>query len=146
VKVVDANLLLYAVDERSPRHAPARAWLEGALSGGETVGLAWVVLLAFIRVSTRASVFEHPLEVGEALDLVDGWLAQPCTTVLEPSPRHHKVLRELLEPLGSAGNITSDAHLAAIAVEHGADLYSCDRDFARFNGVRWRDPLAEMER
>lgn len=141
MKVIDANLLLYAVDERSPRHAAARNWLERTLSGAETVGLTWLVLLAFVRVSTRASVFEAPLEVSEALDLVDGWLAQPCTTVLEPTDRHAAVLRTLLEPLGAAGNLTSDAHLAAIAVEHGADLCSCDTDFARFRGLRWMNPL-----
>lgn len=143
MKVLDANLLLYAVDERSPRHVPARAWLEQTLSGAETVGLVWLVLLAFVRLSTRASVFEQPLEVIDALDTVDGWLAQPCTTVLAPSRRHSAVLRELLEPLGAAGNLTNDAHLAAIAIEHGAELCSSDRDFARFPGLRWSDPLAE---
>lgn len=142
MKVLDANLLLYAVDERSPRHAPARAWLERTLSGAETVGLTWVVLLAFIRVSTRASVFERPLEVGEALDLVDSWLGQPCTTVLAPTDRHSAVLRTLLRPLGAAGNLSSDAHLAAIAIEHGAEVCSTDTDFARFPGLRWTDPLA----
>lgn len=142
MKIIDANLLLYALDNRSPRHAAARAWLEKTLSGAETVGLVWHVLIAFIRVSTRASVFEHPLDVDEALDLVDGWLAQPCTTVLSPSDRHGHMLRELLSPLGTAGNLTSDAHLAAIAIEHGAELCSCDHDFARFSGLRWSDPLA----
>jgi len=142
VKVVDANLLLYAVDERSPRHARARTWLERTLSGPGTVGLTWLVMLAFVRVSTRASVFERPLDASEALDLVDSWLDQPCTTVLEPTDRHSAVLRTLLEPLGAAGNLTSDAHLAAIAIEHGADLCSCDTDFARFPGLRWTDPLA----
>ena len=142
MKVLDANLLLYAVDERSPRHAPARQWLERTLSGSETVGLTWLVLLAFVRVSTRAAVFKHPLEVSEALDLIDGWLGQPCTTVIAPTERHSAVLRTLLSPLGSAGNLTSDAHLAAIAIEHGAEMCSCDNDFARFSGLRWTDPLS----
>jgi uncharacterized protein len=141
VKVLDANLLLYAVDERSPRHGPARDWLERTLSGSETVGLVWLVLIAFVRISTRSSVFERPLEVSEALDLVDGWLAQPCTTVLHPTERHSTLLRELLGPLGAAGNLTSDAHLAAVAIGHGAELCSCDHDFARFAGLRWTDPL-----
>lgn len=141
MRILDANLLLYALDERSPRHLPAREWLERTLSGAETVGLAWTVLLAFIRVSTRASVFERPLEVAEALHIVEGWLAQPCTTIVEPTARHIAVLRELLEPLGTAGNLTGDAHLAAIAIEHGAELCSCDSDFSRFGGVRWTDPL-----
>lgn len=141
MKIPDANLLLYAVDEQSPRHAGARAWLERTLSGPETVGLTWLVLLAFVRVSTKARVFERPLDVSEALDLVDEWLDQPCTTMLEPTDRHSAVLRTLLEPFGSAGNLTSDAHLAAIAIEHGAEVCSCDTDFARFPGLRWNDPL-----
>ncbi len=142
MKVLDANLLLYAVDEQSPRHSRARAWLEATLSGADTVGLTWGVLLAFVRVSTRASVFARPLDVSEALDLVDSWLDQPCTTVLAPTERHSSVLRTLLQPLGAAGNLSSDAHLAAIAIEHGAEVNSCDTDFARFAGLRWTDPLA----
>jgi len=142
MKLLDVNLLLYAVDESSPRHAQARPWVEEVLSGPETVALPWAVLLAFVRLSTRASIFAAPLDVGEALDLVDSWLEQPCTTVVHPTDRHSVVLRELLGPLGTAGNLTSDAHLAALAVEHGAELCSCDADFARFRGVRWTDPLA----
>ena len=141
MKLPDANVLLYAIDERSPRHAAARDWLNDALSGTETVGFAWIVLLAVVRLATRAVVFENPLEVGQALDLVDGWLAQPPATVVHPTDRHASVLRELLVPLGSAGNLTTDAHLAALAVEHGADLCSSDADFSRFSGVRWVDPL-----
>jgi toxin-antitoxin system PIN domain toxin len=141
VKLLDANLLLYAVDERSPRHAAARAWLETTLSGSETVALAWTVLLAFVRISTRAAIFERPLSPDEALDLVDRILAQPCTTVVHPTDRHAAVLRELLAPFGTAGNLTADAHLAALAIEHGAELCSCDADFSRFPGVRWTDPL-----
>lgn len=142
MKVLDANLLLYAVDDRSPRHVPARDWVERTLSGSETVGFVWLVLVAFVRISTRASIFEQPLEVTQALDLVDGWLAQPCSTVLNPTERHSNVLRELLGPFGTAGNLTSDAHLAAVAIEHGAMLHSCDHDFSRFTGLRWSDPLA----
>ncbi len=100
------------------------------------------MLVAFVRISTRPSIFEQPLDVIEALDLVDGWLAQPCSTVLHPTERHSSVLRELLGPLGTAANLTSDAHLAAVAIEHGATLHSCDRDFSRFPGLRWSDPLA----
>lgn len=141
MKLPDANVLLYAIDERAPRHEAARNWLGDALSGTETVGFAWVVLLAVVRISTRAAVFERPLAAAEALDLVDGWLAQPSTTVVHPTDRHADVLRELLVPLGTAGNITTDAHLAALAIEHGADLCSSDADFSRFSGVRWVDPL-----
>lgn len=141
MKLPDANLLLYAIDERSPRHEPARDWLQRTLSGTETVGLAWLVLLAFTRIATRPTIFEHPLSADEALDLVDGWLDQPCTVVVHPTDRHSAVVRELLAPLGSAGNLVNDAHLAALAIEHGAQMCSCDADFSRFAGLRWTDPL-----
>jgi toxin-antitoxin system PIN domain toxin len=141
VKLPDVNLLLYAYDSRSSRHAAARDWMEQTLSGAETVGMAWIVLLAFVRLSTRSVVVERPLELDEALDLVDRWLSQPCVTVVHPTDRHAAVLRELLTPLGTAGNLTSDAHLAALAIEHGALLCSCDSDFSRFSGLRWLDPL-----
>ncbi len=141
MKLLDLNLLLYAVDEASPHHDVARPWIEATLSGPETVALAWSVLLGFVRLSTRATVFEEPLEVDEALDLVDGWLAQPPTTVVHPTDRHAAVLRSLLAPLGTAGNLTTDAHLAALSIEHGAELCSADADFTRFPGVRWASPL-----
>lgn len=141
MRLPDVNLLLYAVDDRSPRHGDARTWLEETLSGAETVAFAWSVLLAFIRLSTRAAVFENPLSVDEALDLVQEWLALPCATVVHPTDRHVQVLRSMLEPLGTAGNLTTDAHLAALAVEHGATLCSRDADFSRFSGLDWRDPL-----
>lgn len=139
--LLDVNLLLYAYDARSPRHEPARAWLEQTLSGSETVGLPWVVMLAFIRLITRSVVVEHPLTADQAIDLVDSWLEQPCVAVIHPTDRHPAVLRELLQPLGTAGNLTTDAHLAALAIEHGASLCSCDADFSRFPGLRWSDPL-----
>jgi toxin-antitoxin system PIN domain toxin len=141
VKLPDVNLLLYAVDESSAQHRPARAWVEERLSGAETFALAWVVLLAFIRLTTSSRVFQSPLTPSQALDLVDSWLAQPCATVVHPTSRHAPVLRQLLEPLGTAGNLTTDAHLAALAIEHGAELCSTDTDFSRFAGLRWTNPL-----
>lgn len=140
--LTDVNLLLYAIDESSPRHEPARRWLEARLSGAETFAFAWAVLLAFLRLSTRPAIYERPLTLPEAFELVGGWLGQPCVTILHPTGRHHLVLRELLEPLGMAGNLVADAHLAALAIEHGAVLASCDTDFARFPRVQWVDPLA----
>jgi uncharacterized protein len=142
VKIPDVNLLLYALDESAPPHERARSWLEQTLSGSETVGLSWQVLIAFVRLSTRAAVFEQPLSADEAFDVVDGWLDQPPVTIVHPGRRHAAVLRELLSTVGTAGNLTTDAHLAALAVEHGAELCSHDRDFGRFPGVRWVDPLA----
>jgi hypothetical protein len=139
----DVNLLLYAVDSTSARHEQARRWVEAALSGTESVALAWSVLTAFVRLSTRPAVFLHPLAVDQAFDLVDGWLAQPAVVIVHPTHRHHVVLRDLLEPLGTAGNLVPDAHLAALAIEHGAELLSSDHDFARFAGLRWSDPLVQ---
>lgn len=141
MKLPDVNLFLYSADESSPLHAPALAWVQEALSGSETVALAWAVLLGFTRISTHSALAERALESEQALDLVDGWLAQPAVTVVHPTARHAAVLRDLLTPLGTAGNLTSDAHLAALAIEHGATLYSSDNDFSRFAGLQWVDPL-----
>jgi toxin-antitoxin system PIN domain toxin len=142
VKLTDVNLLLYAIDASAPRHRQAREWLEAQLSGTETVAFAWSVLLAFLRLSTNARVFTAPLALADAFELVEGWLGQPNSTVVHPTERHGAVLRQLLEPLGTAGNLTSDAHLAALSIEHGAELCSSDADFSRFAGVRWSDPLS----
>jgi uncharacterized protein len=144
VRVVDANLLLYAVDDSSPHHAAAKRWLERQLSGAETFAFAWTVLLAFVRLTTNPRVFDTPLTGEEALDLVDSWLEQPNTTVIHPTDRHSRLLRELLAPLGTAANLVADAHLAALSIEHGAELCSADRDFERFPRVRWLNPLAEQ--
>ena len=141
MKLIDLNLLLYAVDASAPRHKPARTWLESVLSGSETVALPWAVLVGFVRLSTKSAVFASPLSSAIALDIVDEWLAQPAVTTVAPGARHAAVLRELLSDLGTAGNIVSDAHLAALAIEHGAELCSCDADFSRFPGLRWTDPL-----
>jgi toxin-antitoxin system PIN domain toxin len=142
VKLVDANLLLYATDEEAPRHRSARAWLEAILSGDEPVAFAWAVLLAFLRLSTNPRVFTRPLAPERAFDVIQAWLAQPCATVVHPGDRHAVLVRQLLESLGTAGNLVIDAHLAALAIEHGAELNSCDTDFGRFSGVRWIDPIA----
>ncbi|WP_131766323.1 type II toxin-antitoxin system VapC family toxin [Candidatus Protofrankia californiensis] len=141
MKLPDVNLLIYALDNTSPRHEPSRAWLEHVLSGTETVAFTWPVLLGVIRLTTRATIFRNPFRPDEILDIVDGWLTRPCAVVVHPTERHAAVLHQLLEPLGTAGNLTSDAHLAALAIEHGAELCSSDADFARFPGVRWVDPL-----
>lgn len=141
MKLPDVNLLVYAYDESSPRYASAKAWLEKTLSGSETVGLAWTVLLAFLRLSTRRATMSQPFGIREAVGFVEEWLAQPCATVVAPTHRHAAVLRDLLVPIGVGGNLVNDAHLAALAIEHGATLYSSDNDFSRFAGLRWVDPL-----
>jgi uncharacterized protein len=140
--LLDANILIYAVNTDAPLNRKAKAWLEAALSGAESVGLPWNVLLAFLRLTTRPALFRRPLSVDRAFDLMASWLDQPSVTIVHPGSRHLPVLRELLRPLGSGGNLTSDAHLAALAIEHGAQLCSTDTDFARFHGLKWRNPLA----
>jgi toxin-antitoxin system PIN domain toxin len=141
VKLPDVNLLLYALDEASPLNEKARPWLEALLSGNEPVGFSWNVLVAFLRLSTRAQIFLNPLTPTEAFDVVGNWLAQPYSLVVHPTERHLSILRGLVEPLGTAGNITSDAHLAALALEHGGEVCSADADFSRFRGLRWTNPL-----
>lgn len=141
MKIPDLNLLIYAVDRQSAEHQRAGAWWSGVLSGSETVGLAWGVLLGFVRLTTNPRVFRSPLLAGEALDYVDRWLGVGVTTVIEPTARHAAVLRDLLARSGTGGNLVTDAHLAALAIEHGADLCSADRDFGRFAGLSWVNPL-----
>lgn len=144
MRVVDANVLIHAVNTDAAEHTAARSWLEHRLNGTEAVGFAWVVLLAFVRIVTRADVFPRPLAPQAAFDYVEEWLARPAAAVVEPTARHLAVLRGLVEPLGTAGNLTSDAHLAALAVEHGAPVVSFDRDFGRFPGLRWIHPAHDV--
>jgi hypothetical protein len=140
VKIVDANVLLYAVNTGSAHHVASRSWLDDALSADESVGFAWPVMLAFVRISTMASVFPRPLSAEQAVATAQDWLAQPSAVVVEPDIRHLAVLGGLLATTGAGGNLVADAHLAAIAVERGAEIVSYDTDFARFEGVRWTTP------
>jgi uncharacterized protein len=140
VNVVDANVLLYAVNESDDKHERSRAWLDGALNGQTPVGFAWITLLAFVRLSTKVGLFPSPLAVDEALDRVQDWTAQPPSVVLEPTTRHLAVLAGLLQEVGAGGNLVNDAHLAALAVEHGATIITYDTDFGRFPGVESRPP------
>ena len=138
--VVDANVLLYAVDTASTHHEQSRSWLDTSLKGAEAVGLAWIALLAFIRIGTNPAILPTPMTVDEATAQVEAWLGAPAAVVAQPTARHGGLLRGLLRDSGTAGNLTTDAHLAALSIEHGADLVSYDRDFARFAGVRHRLP------
>lgn len=133
MKVVDANVLLYAVNTGSVHHDVSRRWLEAALGGTEAVGLPWVSLLAFLRISTKSTIFTRPLTAGEALNLLESWLASPAATAIDPGRRHVALLAGLLSGSGTAGNLTTDAHIAAIALEYGATVVTFDRDFARFD-------------
>jgi hypothetical protein len=140
VKLVDANVLLYAANEDDARHEQARSWLDDALSGATRVGFAWVVLLAFVRLSTRAHIFPRPLTTDGAMDRVDDWTGQPPAVIVDPGPAHGGTLRRLLSSAGTGGNLTTDAHLAALAVDHRAEIVTYDDDFGRFPDVRWTRP------
>jgi toxin-antitoxin system PIN domain toxin len=142
VKLPDVNLLVYAADDSSRHYARARPWLEQTLSGTEEVGFAWMVLLGFLRVSTNPVAFADALSPDRAFEYISSWLDSPVATIVHPSERHADHMRDLLTPLGTAGNLTNDAHLAALAIEYGAELCSSDNDFSRFEGVRWVNPLA----
>ena len=139
--LVDANLLLYAEDSLSAHHQAARSWWDGQLSGTEPVGLCWPVLTAFIRIATNARLHQRPLTLEEARDRVQSWLDQPCVRLLQPSDQHWRFLQQTLRSGNATGNLVTDAHLAAVALEHGCDLCSTDNDFARFPGLKWRNPL-----
>ncbi len=138
--LVDANVLLHAVNERAREHDAARAWLMEAIAGPEAVGFPWTVTLAFLRLSTHPSVFARPLSPEQAGSIAEAWLGAPHAVVVEPTRRHLPLLRGLLAASGTAGNLVSDAHLAALALEHDATIVSFDRDFGRYDGVRWRLP------
>jgi uncharacterized protein len=141
VKLLDANLLIYGVNRDAPQHRKAKTWLEGAIEGPETVAFSWNVLLAFLRLTTRVGLFQKSLTVPGAFALIDSWLEQPAVTVVHPGARHPRIMRDLLTAAGTGGNLVSDAHLAALAIEHGAELCTADRDFARFAGLHWRNLL-----
>ena len=133
--LVDANLLLYAANERAREHERARRWLGQALDGAEAIAFAWTVVLAFLRLSTHSAVLPRPLHPDQAVGLLGAWLAAPPAVVVEPTARHMPLLHGLLRSAGTAGNLVSDAHLAALALEHGATVVSFDRDFGRFEGL-----------
>lgn len=140
--LVDANLLLYAYDPAAAEHEASRLWLETTLSGSALVRFSWLTLWAFLRITTNPRIFERPLTIAEAADHVSSWLAQPSAGTLEPGERHWDILRHLAQDGQASGPLVMDAALAAIAIEHGATLCTTDRDFARFPGLTWTNPIA----
>ena len=140
--VPDINLLVHAYNSDSRVHGAAREWWEKLLNGTQPVGLAWVTVLGFVRIVTHRQILASPVPVTMACAWVRAWLAQPSVTILHPGDRHADLLIGLLEQLGSAGNLTTDAHLAALCIEHQAELHSTDADFVRFGGLRWKNPVA----
>ena len=141
MKVVDINLLIYAVNDDTPHHRKAKSWLEKSLSSDETFGFSWIVILGFLRIITSGRIMPNPLPAEIALELIEEWLNQAPACIVVPTERHGSILKELLMPLGTAANLTSDAHLAALAIEHGARLFSTDNDFSRFPSLRWTNPI-----
>lgn len=142
----DINLLVYAYDPRSKNHAQARVWWEEQLNGSRMIGLAWIVLLGFIRLLTSRHIYPNPYTPAEILNIVQTWLEQPHVKIVHPSDQHFGLLAKLLEQLGTAGNLTTDAHLAALAIERGLILQTTDADFARFPGLKWNNPLLAARR
>lgn len=139
--LVDANLLLYAVDRQSPFHEPARDWLTEQLNGARRVGLPWQSLTSFLRIATHPRAFDRPLSPLTAWDRVRDWLGTRPAWIPEPGDRHAQILGELIVAHGVRGNLIPDAQLAALALEHGLTIYSADTDFARFTEVGWVNPV-----
>lgn len=141
MKIVDLNLLIYAINSDAPLHDDARKWLERSLSGNETFGLTWVVILGFIRITTNPRIMPNPLSPETAMAVVEEWLDISTVRIVPPTERHWNIFKRIVKPLGTAGNLTTDAHLAALAVEHGATIYTTDNDFSRFQFLDWVNPM-----
>ena len=139
--LLDANLLVYAHVRSFAEHDAARSWLDGQLNGSSPVGLPWHSLLAFLRIVTNPRVFQRPEPMASAWGQVEDWLDSDVTWVPEPTERHREVLGSLLAGSGVQANLVPDAHLAALAIEHGLMLCSTDGDFGRFSNLRWQNPL-----
>jgi hypothetical protein len=144
VVVPDANILLYAYNLDATQHRLSAAWLEEQFNSREQIGLTWLTLWAFVRIGSRPRVFPNPLAVTQILEIIEAWLSRPNVVLIEPGPRHLTILKSLITGNDVAGNLTTDAALAAIAIEHAATLASTDRDFRRFSGLRWINPLEDQ--
>ena len=138
--ILDANVLLYAYFTESPHHEPARAWLRHLFAGEETIGLPWVTLWAFIRISTNLRAWSFPMPTAKVFEIIRDWLTKPGVVIVNPGPRHPELLERLISEGRAAGPLVTDAALAALAIENGAVLASTDRDFSRFPGLRWVNP------
>ena len=140
--IPDINLLIYAHNKQAPQHEKAKVWWEGLLNGRIPVGLPWICISGFIRLMTHPRVLLHPLDVEQTVGHVRSWLAREPVRILHPGARFEALFLDYLMLLGAAGNLTTDAQLAALAVEHQGELHSADFDFRRFAGLRWINPLA----
>ncbi|MFV0427186.1 MAG: type II toxin-antitoxin system VapC family toxin [Beutenbergiaceae bacterium] len=140
MKLVDANVLIYAVNSAAPHHRRSREWLDWALSGKAVVGFSWVPLLAFWRITTHPALLQRPLSAQQAGEVIAAWLGAPAARLVHPTAEHPRLLRTLLADTGVGGNLINDAHLAALAMEHRAQVVTFDTDFARFANVSWQIP------
>ncbi len=142
----DINLLIYAYNVDAPLHSRAKIWWERVMSETEPVGIPWAVIFGFIRIITHRSILERPFSPADALTNVRQWLSRNHVQILQPGSRHLDIFEHLLSECGTAGNLTTDAHLAALAIEHQCELHSNDMDFGRFSGLRWRNPLTDLSK
>ena len=138
----DVNILIYAYDQSSQWNSPAKRWWEDQMNGSQMIGLSWVTVLGFIRLLTNPRIYQNPYSPSEMMEIVKSWLEQPHVKIIHPSDRHFALLADLIKKAGTAGNLTIDAHLAALAIERGLILQTTDADFARFPGLKWKNPLA----
>ena len=141
--VIDANLLLCAYDPASPHHGNARSWIEQTFSGNEAIGIPWLSVAAFLRIATNAKLPGQGVAFDRAAQVVDEWLGQPNVRLLAPGERHWPLFRQMITDGQARGPLVSDAQLAALTIEHGGVLHTTDRDFARFPGLRWTNPIAK---
>jgi toxin-antitoxin system PIN domain toxin len=141
ISIPDVNVLVYAVDEQSPFHRPSNEWLTGALNGQSPVGFTWHALAGFVRIVTNPKITPKPRSVVEAFDSIESWLAQTPSRVIHPAATHLATFRRLVEAAGAAGNRTTDANLAAIALGHDGEVVSCDSDFGKFPGLKRFNPV-----
>jgi len=141
MKIVDVNILLYVVNRDAFQHEPVLAWWESSINGDEAIGIPWVSLSGFLRLATHPRINPTPLTSDDAIAKIESWMSLPQIKIIQESESHWSVLRELLATSGTAGNLTTDAHLAAMAISQGATLVSCDADFARYKHLRWENPL-----
>jgi len=146
VILVDANILLYAEDSLSEHHDLSRAWWDAQLSGSGPVCLCWPVLTAFIRIATNSRLHQRPLTLKEAANRVQSWIDQPCVRLIHPTEEHWEIFQRMLHEGNAMANLVSDAHLAALAIEHNCELCSTDADFTRFPGLNWRNPVVAKRR
>ena len=140
--IPDLNLLIYAINETSGVHDKAKAWWEACLNASEAVGLPWIVLLGFLRLSTSPRVFSRPLLPEQAWEIIDSWMKTRVARIVNPGSNHRQILKTLILDNGTGGNLTTDAHLAAVCLEHNAVLHTADNDFSRFASLTWKNPLS----